>query len=718
MRTLLIDNYDSFTFNLYQLLGEVNGQPPVVVRNAADWSSLRLDEFDAIVISPGPGRPDRERDFGISARAILDSGLPVLGVCLGHQGITHLFGGTVGLAAEPMHGRISAVHHKGADLFAGLPSPFDVVRYHSLAAVSLPEELEAVAWTEDGVIMGVQHVSRPIWGVQFHPESISSEYGRELLENFRRLALAHGAADRSRYTVHVRRVDVEPDTETAYRTLFDGGTHGFWLDSGAVIEGLSRFSFLGDGRGPLAEYVSYRVSDGGVTVRSPGRDGDEGEIVEQGFFEYLDRQIRSRAVPVPHGLPFEFNLGYVGYLGYELKAETGGQAVHKSATPDAAVLFADRMLAVDHAEGVSYLLALSADGDDHDALRWLTETENRLRALPVPDAGRPETAPFRGVGMIDPVAAGVVRLRHDKDAYLDRIRQCLEEIRQGETYEVCLTNSVVMDVRIDPLTTYAQLRRLSPVPYGALLDFPGVAVLSASPERFVTVGTDRVTESKPIKGTRPRGATPEEDEALRQDLLSQEKDRSENLMIVDLIRNDLNVVSEVGSVHVPSLFQVETYAPVHQLVSTIRGTLRPQETAVSCVRAAFPGGSMTGAPKLRTMEIIDRLEEGPRGVYSGSLGWFALSGAADLNIVIRTLVATPDRVAFGVGGAIVALSDAEEEFEETVVKSRAMVTAVLATALEPDLTPPTGYPAPTGGATAPASSASPGSFAAPVGGLP
>ncbi|MES4890663.1 aminodeoxychorismate synthase component I [Streptomyces sp. NPDC096012] len=726
MRTLLIDNYDSFTYNLYQLLGEVNGRPPVVVRNAADWSSLRFDEFDAIVISPGPGRPDRDRDFGISARAIMDSGLPVLGVCLGHQGITHLFGGSVGLAAEPMHGRISAVHHNGADLFAGLPSPFDVVRYHSLAAVSLPEELEAVAWTEDGVVMGVRHVSRPIWGVQFHPESISSEYGRELLDNFRRLALAHaaGAVDRSRYTVHVRRVDVEPDTETAYRTLFAGDTHGFWLDSGAVIEGLSRFSFLGDGRGPLAEYVSYRVSDGGVTVRSPGREGDEGEIVEQGFFEYLEGQIRSRAVPVPHGLPFEFNLGYVGYLGYELKAETGGQAVHKSATPDAAMLFADRMLAVDHAEGVSYLLALSADGDDQDALRWLAETENRLRALSVPAAGQQDAAPFRGVGMIDPAAAGVVRLRHDKDAYLDRIRQSLEEIRQGETYEVCLTNSVVMDVRIDPLTTYARLRLLSPVPYGALLDFPGVAVLSASPERFVTVGTDRVTESKPIKGTRPRGATPEEDEALRRDLLSQEKDRSENLMIVDLIRNDLNVVSEVGSVHVPSLFQVETYAPVHQLVSTIRGTLRPQETAVSCVRAAFPGGSMTGAPKLRTMEIIDRLEEGPRGVYSGSLGWFALSGAADLNIVIRTLVATPDRVAFGVGGAIVALSDAEEEFEETVVKSRAMVTAVLATALEPD---PTGSPAPTGSATAPASPVSPtspassaaqDSSAAPVGSLP
>jgi para-aminobenzoate synthetase len=686
MRTLLIDNYDSFTYNLYQLLGEVNGRPPVVVRNGADWDTLRLDEFDAVVVSPGPGRPDRERDFGISARAILDSGLPVLGVCLGHQGITHLFGGEVGLAPEPMHGRVSAVRHTGVDVFKGLPSPFDVVRYHSLAAHRLPDELEAVAWTDDGVVMGVRHRTLPVWGVQFHPESISSEYGRELLANFRDLALARGrravpgaTGTAVPYAVHVRRVETLPDTEAAYRTLFAGGSHGFWLDSSNVIDGLSRFSFLGNGEGPLAEYVTYRVTDGFVTVQTPSRPGRDGEIVAQGFFDYLDAQLRQRSVPTPEGLPFDFNLGYVGYLGYELKAEAGAEAVHKAETPDAALLFADRMLAVDHVEGVCYLLALSREGDDTDAVGWLDATEQRLRALPAP-AADPEPVRFSGTGMTDPEAAGVTRLRHDREAYLDRIARSMEQIRQGETYEVCLTNTVTMQAAIDPLTTYAHLRRISPVPYGALLDYPGVAVLSASPERFLTVGTDRVAESKPIKGTRPRGRTPQEDEALRLDLLGREKDRSENLMIVDLIRNDLNMVSEVGSVHVPKLFHVETYAPVHQLVSTIRGTLRPEETAVTCVRAAFPGGSMTGAPKLRTMEIIDRLEQGPRGVYSGSLGWFSLSGAADLNIVIRTLVATADRVSFGVGGAIVALSDPDEEFEETVVKSRAMVTAVLATA--------------------------------------
>jgi para-aminobenzoate synthetase len=368
-----------------------------------------------------------------------------------------------------------------------------------------------------------------------------------------------------------------------------------------------------------------------------------------------------------------------------MKAETGGHAAHRADTPDAALLFADRMLAIDHVEGTSYLLALSADGDDAGALAWLEDASRRLLELPADDDPSGAATAGNGalVGMTHPAARGIVHPRHDRDAYLDRIADCLEEIRDGESYEVCLTNAVTAPVTIDPLGTFSWLRRHSPVPYGALLEFGDLAILSASPERFLTVGRDRVVESKPIKGTRPRGATPADDAALHEDLATNPKDRAENLMIVDLIRNDLNRVCEIGTVHVPKIFDVETYAPVHQLVSTIRGTLRDEASAVDCVRQTFPGGSMTGAPKLRTMQIIDRLEDGPRGFYSGALGWFALSGAADLSIVIRTLTATPSGVSFGVGGAVIALSDAEEEFEETVVKSRAMVTALLATSEEP-----------------------------------
>ncbi|WP_434444297.1 aminodeoxychorismate synthase component I [Lentzea sp. E54] len=672
VRTLLVDNYDSFTYNLYQLLGEVNGQPPTVLRNDVDWSSLHLGDYDNIVISPGPGHPNRQRDFGISATAILDSRLPVLGICLGHQGVAELFGGSVQHAPEPMHGRTSSIYHNGEDLFAGLPSPFSAVRYHSLAVTELSDELIGTAWTQDGVLMALRHRSKPIWGVQFHPESISSEYGRELLRNFSALTWMHREQERDTLPsphdlLHVRRLDFAPDTATAHAELFSGKRCGFWLDSGADAEANSRFSILGDGTGPLAEYVTYEVAT--RTVRVERADG----VVEhrgRGIFEYLDAQLRARELPADNDLPFDFNLGYVGYLGYELKAEVGAHAEHTSATPDAALLFADRAVVVDHVENSTYLLALGTSPGDPDAVKWLDQTAHRLELLPAAETGRRHPP-------VIPAALGENFVpRHDREQYLARIDECLKEIKNGESYEICLTNVFTANAVPDLAHTYGLLRDISPVPYGALLDFPDVAVLSASPERFLAIDTKRVAESKPIKGTRPRGATRAEDLALREELRDSEKDRAENLMIVDLLRNDLNTVCEVGSVHVPKLFDVETYAPVHQLVSTVRGRLRQGVSAVECVRACFPGGSMTGAPKLRTMEIIDRLEGGPRGVYSGSLGWFSLNGAADLSIVIRTIVATPEGVSFGVGGAIVSLSDPVEEFEETLVKSLAMAKAI------------------------------------------
>ncbi|MFH8341904.1 aminodeoxychorismate synthase component I [Streptomyces sp. AM6-12] len=668
-RTLLIDNYDSFTYNLHQLLTEVNGREPVVVRNDADWSALDPRDFDNVVISPGPGRPERHQDFGIGSRAILEWDLPLLGVCLGHQGICQLLGAEVRHAPEPRHGRLSLVTHTGRDLFAGLPSPFAVVRYHSLAVTGLPAELEALAWSEDGVLMGVRHRTRPLWGVQFHPESISTEYGHELLANFRdlthawhRRAPAPAPDDEPPYRLHVRRLPWAPDPEAAYEELFAAARHSFWLDSGSAPR-QGRFSLMGDGAGPLGEYVTYRAAEQVVRVEPGGRR------VRGTFLEYLDSELAARRVEGGTDLPFGFRLGYVGYLGYELKADLGALTTHTAETPDAALVFADRALVIDHAEHTCYLLRLSRHQDDPEVAAWLESAGARLCALPrtpvcPPEVEAPEAPPVP------------VELRHSRDAYLRMVGECLEELRQGESYEICLSNMAVAETDVDPLTTYSALRRVSPVPYGALLDFPGVAVLSASPEQFLAVGPGGAVTSKPIKGTRPRGATDAEDARLRDSLLDSEKDRAENLMIVDLVRNDLGVVCRPGSVHVPVLCAAETFPQLHHLVSTVRGALREGRSAVDCVRAAFPPGSMTGAPKLRTMEIIDRLEQGPRGVYSGAIGWFSLGGGCELSVVNRTIVATPGCVGYGVGGAVVALSDPVEEFAETMVKARAMATAL------------------------------------------
>ncbi|MFF5444584.1 aminodeoxychorismate synthase component I [Streptomyces sp. NPDC012888] len=682
MRTLLVDNYDSFTYNLFHQITEATGVEPVVLRNdELPWSPEILEGFDAVVLSPGPGTPERTADFGI-CRDILDhSDLPLLGICLGHQGLAHAHGARVVRAPEPRHGRTSPVLHDGSGLFAGLPSPFEVVRYHSLAVTDLPAELEATAWSPDGVVMGLRHRTRPRWGLQFHPESISTTYGRELIANFRRLAMEHHArtgtarpavpAARAKAVTaaaapapaRARRLRVLADIvttrwegEAVYDRLFRSGPHGFWLDSSRTGGPEGRFSFLGNAAGPLSRVAMADVTSGTVSVASAG--GVPEQLVAEDFLDWIDRDLRACTTRVPD-LPFEFTLGWVGYLGYELKAQCGGAAAHRAEEPDAVMVFADRAVVIDHQDGTTYVLALAEEGAEEQARAWLDRTVRTLRdTAPAPSAPPVRQAPLTGL-----------RLRHDRAAYLDLIEECQTEIAAGETYEVCLTNMAEADGDPDPWETYRTLRRSHPAPFGALLQFGSTQVLSTSPERFLRVGSDRIAESRPIKGTRPRGTTPAEDAAIRRELASCEKDRAENLMIVDLVRNDLGRCAEPGSVRADDIFRIESYATVHQLVSTVTARLRPGLSAVDCVRSAFPGGSMTGAPKLRTMEIIDRLERGPRGVYAGAIGYFSLSGSADLSIVIRTLVLTPGRARYGIGGAVVALSDAEAEFEETAVKS-------------------------------------------------
>ncbi|UKY53518.1 aminodeoxychorismate synthase component I [Streptomyces inhibens] len=698
MRTLLVDNHDSFTYNLFHCLAQLSGHEPTVVNNDdAQWRIGHLKEFDQVMISPGPGNPGRPADFGICQEIIRTAEIPLLGVCLGHQGIALAGGGSVTLAPEPRHGRISPVLHTGEGLFAGLPSPFDAVRYHSLAVTRLPDELAATAWTPDGVLMGLRHRYRPLWGVQFHPESIGTEHGLHLLGNFlqlnerKRQAAGFRAASSPRKAVGrpvasgtseeqlpsaqrkvkvcVRRLSTRWNEEVTFERLFGFGPYAFWLDSSRSDGGLGRFSFMGDASGPLARVATADIWSSTVQVRM----GTGTEIVTGEFLDWLEEDLRRTVTEVPW-LPFDFALGWVGYLGYELKAECGGDLTHRSDEPDAAMIFADRAVVFDHQEGMTYLMALAEEGvadgadgladedrqaDEGGARDWLIRTAARLDAL----VGlEPDPCPA-------PPAGAEVELRHDRQTYLNLIDSCQDEITTGESYEICLTNMAEAKMNLDPWQSYRYLRHVSPAPFAALLRFDELSLLSSSPERFLRVGGDGIAESRPIKGTRPRGATPAEDAALVADLRTDEKERAENLMIVDLVRNDLGRCAEVGSVTADDVFRVETYATVHQLVSTVTATLRPDSSAVRCVRAAFPGGSMTGAPKQRTVQIIDRLEGGARGVYSGALGYFSLTGAADLSIVIRTVVVTPGRVRYGIGGAITALSDREAEFEETAVKA-------------------------------------------------
>jgi para-aminobenzoate synthetase len=690
MRVLLVDNHDSFTYNLFHQLADVTGGEPTVVSNDDPrWRPGMISAFDAVVLSPGPGTPSRARDFGICRELVADCALPMLGVCLGHQGMAQVHGGSVARAPEPVHGRVGEVHHDRKGLFAGLPSPFAAVRYHSLTVTGLPTDLEATAWTADGLLMGLRHRYRPQWGVQFHPESACSEHGHQLLRNFTDLARTHHASrgrvvasvpvhvpapapapaveatpeptPRRRLRVLARSVALTWDEEQVYDRLFRDGPHAFWLDGGCADTPDGRFSIMGDASGPLARVACADTWTG--TVRVACADGEK--LVTGDFLDWLDQDLLSLDTRLPE-LPVPFGLGWVGYLGYGLKAQCGSENRHRAEEDDAVLVFADRAVVVDHATSTAHLLALAEDGDEAPASGWLDAVAARLREA----APAPEPPPGRLA------ATAEVRLRHDRERYLDLLDRCLDEIAAGETYEVCLTNQLEVRADVDPWQAYRFLRRASPAPFGALLQFGAVSVLSTSPERFLRVSATGGAESSPIKGTRPRGLTRAEDEALRHDLAGDRKDRAENLMILDLVRNDLGRCARPGSVEVADMFQVRTFPRAHQLVSTVRARLREDCTAVQCVRAAFPAGSMTGAPKTRTMELIDQLEAGPRGIYAGAVGYFSLTGAADLSVVIRTAVVTEGRIRYGTGGAIVALSDPDQEWEETAVKAAPLLDLV------------------------------------------
>ena len=350
------------------------------------------------------------------------------------------------------------------------------------------------------------------------------------------------------------------------------------------------------------------------------------------------------------GIGDGFELGWVGWIPYEYRGVTMGEPVPSPGEP--MLIDADWALAFDHSAGTVHVLVQEAG-----------RVAGIVAAL---DAVRER----RRVG----VASGAIATwAHDDATYLDLVRACQAAIVEGDAYQLCLTTSAEVPGVFDPLDTYLALRATSPSHHGGLIVSGDTALLSASPELFLSVSSDGLVSSKPIKGTRGRSHEPVADAALAKELVESEKERAENLMIVDLMRNDIGRVSVVGSVMVPSLLQVESYANVHQLVSAVTGRLADGLTATDAVTATFPAGSMTGAPKLSATRILATLEARPRGIYSGAFGYFSRNGSIDLAMVIRSIVIEPGRATVGAGGGITALSVAEEELAEVKLKAEPLL---------------------------------------------
>ena len=361
--------------------------------------------------------------------------------------------------------------------------------------------------------------------------------------------------------------------------------------------------------------------------------------------------------------------GWAGWLGHgtgrwllglgpqERPGQHAGGA--RRPPPDLALLRLDHVLTFDHATGV---VEATSVGDP----AWHARLVDAWSAVPV---ALPEPAPVRP-------GSRTARWDVDGDDYLDLVRRCQAAIRDGEAYQLCLTTTVTVDGPTDALATYARLRRSSPAPHAWFVRIGGTALLCASPERALSVSADGVVLSSPIKGTRPRHADPERDAASARELLASEKERAENLMIVDLVRNDLSRVCRLGTVAVTELLALHVHPHVHQLVSTVRGELRPGATVLDALAACLPAGSMTGAPKRRAVQLLDAWEPRPRGPYAGVVGRIGSDGTADLAMVIRSLVVGPERTTLGVGGGITSSSVPSDELQEARLKAAAPLAAL------------------------------------------
>ena len=408
----------------------------------------------------------------------------------------------------------------------------------------------------------------------------------------------------------------------------------FWLDGGGARAWSGRRSMIGWLEREDVSLTYHRAA-GEVRRHQHGRS----VVVGEDIFEALQAELAA-------GGPED---DWVGYFGYASRPDLPAAA--DEFLPDAIWMRPSQ-------------------------IRWVIHQDPALTAEPTAPATSSRDQSLAGQSRADHSLADQLPAE-----YAAAFAEVQEQLHAGNSYEVNLTYREETDSPIDPLAAYLRLRAINPAPYAGFLQHDVADargwLLSSSPERYAVIDADRMLETKPIKGTTPRGADAAEDDRLREHLSSDPKIRAENLMIVDLLRNDLAMVCEPGTVTVPALMAVESYPSVHQLVSTVRGRLLPEVSTVEALRALFPAGSMTGAPKLRTMEIIDAVEASPRGVYAGAFGWIGADGRADLGVVIRSLITAGDgRYNYGTGGGVTVLSEVAEEWAESRWKAARLLRAL------------------------------------------
>lgn len=664
----IVDNFDSFTYNLYQYFGELGEEVIVRRKDICTLPDIEALNPELIVISPGPCTPD---DSPVSLEIIqhFKDRIPILGICLGHQAIGQVFGGQVVRAKVPTHGKTSLIRHDGQGVFLNLANPLIVTRYHSLAIdrSGLPADLIITAETADKEIMGFRHKTLPIESVQFHPEAILSESGHELLKNAIINARKWLSSSASPWQTRLLTLSVPPNL---LFNVFKKSSDPFFLDSGEHYPDLGRYSYMG--ANPFLEISAY--PDKTIVLWPENSHKEVYHAKETNSLQILDSlytKYRVRAAA-----PFPFSGGAAGFFSYDLKDELEPQlpqlAHNDLSLPYWRLAWYDGIVIYDHLENIYWLAACgmmkngkcsnSLANKRLDKLEEILTSGNRHNSIVIPAKNIP--SPSTESLKIQPEVG--------KAEYLEDLKQVLDFILAGDIYQANLTQRFSLDWKGDSWMLYQCLHELNPAPFAAFLPYPDFQILCSSPERFIRIQRDGSIETRPIKGTRPRGTTSAEDQALALELKDSDKDNAELTMIIDLERNDLGRICKIGTVNVPALIELEKYPTVWHLVSTITGQLKTDLLPSEILRALFPGGSITGAPKIRAMEIIEELEPYKRGIYTGSIGYLGFDGAWDLNIVIRTILLKDGKAYVHTGGGIVADSQPEQEYRETLVKAQAL----------------------------------------------
>lgn len=439
----------------------------------------------------------------------------------------------------------------------------------------------------------------------------------------------------------------------------------FFLDSGMGFSRLGRYSFLGSD--PFLVFKSYGE-------RNEIRRGNRIELLKGNPFDILKTLLsKYRLITTPDCPPFMG--GGVGYFAYDLKhfvEKLPSRSKDDINVPLCFLAFYDVVIIFDHLKGKVWISSTGLPEEREYLKRVRAKTRLEAFCQKLNDLKKRVHTPHLAPAKHDLLE---LNCNFTRENYIRAVLKAKEYIAAGDIYQVNLSQRFSANVSTPPFELYKTLRQLNPAPFAAYLECGESTIISSSPERFLRISCKSV-ETRPIKGTRPRGKSHVEDERLKQELLQSLKDRAELIMIVDLERNDLGRVCKYGTVDVPEIMTLETYATVFHLVSTITGELKEDKDHMDCIKACFPGGSITGAPKIRSMEIIDELEPTQRKIYTGSIGYLGFNQQTDLNIVIRTMLVCDNKVHFQVGGGIVADSDPVLEYEETLHKGKALIEAI------------------------------------------